>query len=372
MEWVYTQPVKIFFGSKKLMNLSRILRELNLKNGLLVSDPFFTSNGFANEIIEYSKGLLIEVFSDITPNPTVDNVDACIQLIKEKNIEFIAALGGGSALDCAKAAATICMTEYPTADFLSSKRNVPKEHLPLIAIPTTAGTGSEVTATVVLSDINRGVKAPLSSDSFYPNYAIIDPALTLSMPKHTTASTGFDVLSHALEGFWSKHHQPICDALSLHATKLVFDNLLRAYEDGNDLYARERMSEASVIAGLAFSLPMTAGVHACSYTLTNMYGLPHGEACAFVLDKFIRINAEAEDGRLHSFARQLGFTDAFDMADRILELKKATGMKVTLEDAGIDIHDIENLAVMSMHPDIFNNPIRISVEMLIEMYQSLA
>ncbi|MFZ5352190.1 MAG: iron-containing alcohol dehydrogenase family protein [Bacillota bacterium] len=371
MEWVYTQPVKIYFGSRKITALNKILKELNLKNGLLVSDPFFVSSGLAGDIVDYSKGLLIDVFSEITPNPTVDNVDSCVKLINDKKIEFIAALGGGSAIDCAKAAAGICTTLHPTTDYLIGKRKLGKDHLPLIAIPSTAGTGSEVTCVSVLSDPHRGIKAPLASESFYPSYAIIDPALTLSMPKHITASTGFDVLSHALEGFWSKNHQPICDALALHASKLVFDNLLIAYEDGGNLSAREKMSEASVTAGLAFSLPMTAGVHACSYPLTNIYGMPHGEACAFVLDKFVEINADVENGRLHRFACQLGFFDAYEMSAKILEMKNQTCMKINLADAGIDSSEIENLAVLSMHPDILNNPVKMTIDKLIEMYRGL-
>jgi alcohol dehydrogenase len=371
MEWVYTQPVKIVFGSNKLLSLYKIFKDINLRNGLLVSDPYFIQNGLVKKIIEYSNGLITEIFSNITPNPTVDNVDECVQVIKEKNIEFIVALGGGSSLDCAKAAASICMTEYPTTVFHSGKRKLPTNHLPLVAIPTTSGTGSEVTCVSVLSDPHRGVKLPLASDNFYPTCAIIDPVLTLSMPTHITASTGFDVLSHALEGFWSKNHQPICDALALHASKLVFDNLLKAYDDGSDLSAREKMCEASVTAGLAFSHPKTAGIHACSYPLTNVYGISHGEACAFTLDSFVRINAEAENGRLNVFSQQLGFQHAYEMADKILEMKKYTKMKVTLRDAGIVKPDIENLALLSMHPDIMNNPTDLNVEKLIEMYSSL-
>ncbi len=371
MNWVYTQPVKIIFGSNKLISLYKIFKETNLKNGLLVSDPYFIQNGLTDKIVEYSKGLITEIFSEITPNPTVDNVDDCVAVIKEKNIEFIVALGGGSSLDCAKAAASICMTPYPATAFHSGKRKLPDNHLPIVAIPTTSGTGSEVTCVSVLSDPHRGVKMPFTSDNFYPSCAIIDPVLTLSMPANITASTGFDVLSHALEGFWSKNHQPICDALALHSSKLVFDYLLKAYEDGSDLSAREKMCEASVTAGLAFSHPKTAGIHACSYPLTNLYGISHGEACAFTLDSFVRINAEAENGRLHTFSRQLGFCDAYEMADKILEMKKYTGMKITLQDAGIVKQDIENLALMSMHPDIMNNPVDLNIEKLIKMYSSL-
>lgn len=371
MDWKYTQPVTIVFGNNKITELYSIFKELNLKNGLLVSDPIFIGNGLAKMVMEYAKGTLVEIFSDITPNPTVQSVDECAEMIREKKLEFVVALGGGSSLDCAKAAASCSMTPYSIVEFHSGLRKLGDEHLPLIAIPTTAGTGSEVTPVAVLSDPMRGVKAPLVSNNFYPTHAIIDPMLTHTVPKTVTAATGMDVLSHALEGFWSKNHQPICDAFALHAARLTFDYLLKAYNDGSDIEAREKMSEASVIAGLAFGLPKTAGSHACSFPLTNIYHMPHGEACAFTLDAFTRINAEAEGGRLNIFARQLGFKDAYAMADEILEMKKQMKMKVTLADGGIREEDIESLSILSQHPNMLNNPVEMKIEDIIAMYKSL-
>ena len=371
MEWLYSQPVKIYFGTGKVKSLGKILTDLGLQDGLLVSDPIFFKNGLAAAIIDYSQGALTDVFADIIPNPTVQNVDDCAALIRRNNLRFAVALGGGSSLDCAKAACSVCKTNYAAAEFHSGKRKIENGAIPLIAIPTTAGTGSEVTPVAVLSDPARGIKAPLMSDNFYPKCAIIDPELTLTIPPAVTASTGMDVLAHALEGFWSKGHQPICDAMALHAARLVFEYLLLAYRDGNNLEAREKMCEASVMAGLAFALPKTAGSHACSFPLTNLYHLPHGEACAFTLDSFARINAEAEGGRLHGFAKMAGFKDAFAMAERIREMKKAMHMKITLRDAGIPEDRLEELAGLSQHPNMLNNPVPMNLQKILEMYCSL-
>ena len=148
----------------------------------------------------------------------------------------------------------------------------------------------------------------------YPKVAIVDPKLTLTVPPKVTASTGLDVLAHALESVWSVLHQPICESCSVHATKLVFEWLYKAYSESDNLEAREKMAEASIVAGVAFSNPRTAGSHACSFPLTNLYGVPHGEACAMTLDFFTRFNTEAENGRLNKFARDCGFSDAYDMA----------------------------------------------------------
>lgn len=371
MSWNYSQPVRIIFGNNKIEELNKIFTDLNLRNGILICDPIFKANGLMGKVLEYAEGLLIESFYDITPNPTVDSVDACAKIMREKNIEFAVALGGGSSLDCAKAACSVCNTEDSIVLYHNGSKKLGSSHLPLIAIPTTSGTGSEVTPVAVLSNPHSGVKAPLVSDNFYPSHAIIDPALTLTVPPQVTASTGMDVLSHALEGFWSKNHQPICDAMALHSAKLVFKHLIDAYKDGNNLLAREKMSEASLIAGLAFGLPKTAGSHACSFPLTNVYHIPHGEACAFTLDAFTRINAEAEDGRLHGFATELGFEDAFEMADKILEMKKEMKLKITLSDAGIAEENLEELARLSQHPNMLNNPVAMTVYSTLKMYQTL-
>lgn len=371
MSWNYSQPVKIIFGNNKIEELSQIFKSLSLQNGLLICDPIFKANGLMDKVLQYSGGALVDFFSDITPNPTVDSVDACADIMRTKKIEFAVALGGGSSLDCAKAACSVCKTPHSIVDFHSGGKRFGTEHLPLIAMPTTSGTGSEVTPVAVLSDPHRGTKAPLVCDNFFPSYAIIDPTLTLSVPKQITASTGMDVLSHALEGFWSINHQPICDSMAIHAAKLVFKYLLTAYEDGNNLEAREKMSEASVIAGLAFGLPKTAGSHACSFPLTNLYHIPHGEACAFTLDAFTRINAAAEGGRLHEFAQVIGFKDAFEMADRILEMKKTMKLKTTLKEAEIPDEDLYRLSELSQHPNMLNNPIKMTIQSTLEMYKSL-
>lgn len=370
MEWKYSQPVTLIFGSNKLNSLYDILNEYGLKNGLLVCDPFFAKNGLSQKVLELSKGLIKDVFFDITPNPTVENVDCCADIIRKNNIEFLVALGGGSSLDCAKASASICKTDDSIREYIGGGKVFKKDSLPIVAIPTTSGTGSEVTCVSVLTDHKNNIKAPVVHSNFYPKIAIIDPVLTITVPPYITASTGFDVLAHALEGFWSKNHQPICDALSIHAAKLVFENLYEAYKDGSNLEAREKLSEASVIAGLAFGLPKTAGSHACSYPLTSVYKIPHGEACAFTLDLFTRINAKADD-RLSYFASQLGFDSPYEMADRILELKKMMNMKITLKDANIKLEDLDELSKQCMHPNMLNNPIEMNPSSIKNMFLSL-
>ena len=330
MNWDYLQPVKIHFGKGRVKEIKEIARELGCERGLLVAGPFFFKSGLAEKVIKESEGMIVASFGDVSPNPDVVEVDACAEVMPEK-------------------------------------------HLPLIAVPTTAGTGSEVTCVSVLSDHANGKKAPIVSEGFYPAAAIIDPELTYTMPPQVTAGTGIDVLSHAIEGYWSKGHQPICDVLAMHAAELVFKYVYRAYRKPDDEEAREKMCEASLIAGLAFTLPKTTSSHACSFPLTNIYHIPHGEACGLTLDYFIRINAKGEGGeRVEEFARRIGFKDAEEMADAVLELKKKMGLRCDLKDLELDDDQIAELVRISRHPNLYNNPVEITDEMLDEMYRYLA
>ena len=372
--WNYIQPVEIRFGAGLVNKIDEFAKELGVENGLLVADKFFMSNGLAQKIVDSSNGALTAAFGDVSPNPDVTEIDACAELIRKNKHGFVVALGGGSALDAAKAAASVCMTNDSISVYHGTGVALPPEHLPLIAVPTTSGTGSEVTKVSVVTNHAIGKKCPINSMNFYPTLAVVDPELTYSCPPKVTAGCGIDVLCHAVEGFWSKNHQPICDAVALEACRLVFKYLYRAYENPNDVEAREKMAEASVMAGLAFTIPLTTGSHACSFPLTNIHGIPHGEACGITLDYFARINAkDAEVGpRMNEFAQNLGFKDMLEMADAIHDLKASMGLRNGLKDLNLTEEQIADLCRISVHPNLRNNPVYITDEMLDEMYHYLA
>lgn len=370
MNWNYLQPVVIRFGNSRIGELGDAIRALGGSRGILITSRSFEKRGMAEKILCESDGLLVCAYCSVSPNPDVCEVQACIDQIHANDCDFVVALGGGSVMDCAKAAACMCTACLPAADYMDGLK-LPDSALPLIAVPTTAGTGSEITSVSVLSDHVRGVKKPLASDALYPKLAIVDPELTYSVPRHTTACTGMDVLCHAIEAYWSTKHQPICDALAVHAARLVMENLRTACSEPENAQAREKMAEASVIAGLAFTLPKTTGSHACSYPLTNLLGIPHGEACALTIDHFMRINAPGDDGRILSFARMLGFDDVYALADGITALKRDIGIMENLK--GFDISDemLEKLAEGSKHPNLYSNPTHISDQMLRELFLKL-
>ena len=289
--------------------------------------------------------------------------------------DFAVALGGGSPMDCCKAACAIAKGDDVIRSYHSEGKPISAEEaIPMIAFSTTSGTASEVTNISVLTDVEKNLKNPMNDPAMYPEIAVIDPELTLTVPPQVTASTGLDVLSHAVESYWSTLNQPVCTACSIYSTRLVFEWLEKAYKEPNNLEAREKMAEASIVAGVAFSHPRTTGSHACSFPLTNIYGVPHGEACAFTLDYFIKFNADNADGdgRITAFARECGFASPYAMADEISAMKKRMGMKLRLSEIGCTTDEqIRELAEKSMSMLMKRNPVALTKENICEMYKKL-
>ncbi|MGN0695340.1 MAG: iron-containing alcohol dehydrogenase family protein [Oscillospiraceae bacterium] len=363
MNWIYKQPVEILFGSGMISRIGELVGDA--KRPLLVSDPFIVKSGLADSILKCIGGG--DIFGKVSADPDVSEVNECAELLRAAGNDIIIALGGGSSLDLAKAAS---LKAADISEYHGTGKRIPEEHIPMIAVPTTAGTGSEVTCVSVLTDRRSGKKAPIVSESFYPKAALIDPELTLTAPPQVTASTGIDVLCHAVEGYWSRGHQPICDALAVYAIKTVFEYLPTAYAQPQNLQAREKLAEASVIAGLAFTLPKTTASHACSFPLTSIYHIPHGEACGLTLDYFARVNGA--DPRTAELAEILGYNSTEAFAEGIYELKNKLHLRTGLADMKLSDKEITELVRSSHHPNLDNNPIRITDDILTDMYTELS
>lgn len=375
MEWEFNLPVKLIFGNGKRKEIEKYIDEIGGTNGVLVCGKSFTKNGVADEFVKMSGGKIKKIFSDVRPNPTTENVDDCVKIMREINADFAVALGGGSPMDCCKAASAIAKGNDKIRSYHSEGKAINSdEAIPMIAVTTTSGTASEVTNISVLTDVEKNLKNPMNDPAMYPKIAIIDPELTLTVPPQVTASTGLDVLAHAVESYWATIHQPICSACSIYAARLVFDWLEKAYNNPDDLEAREKMAEASIVAGVAFSHPRTTGSHACSFPLTNIYGVPHGEACAFTLDYFLKFNAKYadENGRIKALAKDCGFDSPDAMADEITAMKKRMGMRCTLSEIGCTTDEqIEELTKKSMSMLMTRNPITLTEDNIRDMYYEL-
>lgn len=375
MNWEFNLPVKLAFGNNRHEQIFDYICEIGGEVGILVCSRSFAGNGLADKLVKLSGGKIKAVFSDIRPNPTTDNVNACVDVMRSIGADFAVALGGGSPMDCCKAACAIAKGDDKIEAYHSGGKAISSdEAIPMIAVTTTSGTASEVTNISVLTDLAKNLKQPMNDPAMYPKIAVIDPVLTLTVPPQITASTGLDVLSHAIESYWATLNQPICSACSVYAARLVFEYLERAYNHPNDLLAREKMAEASIVAGVAFSHPRTTGSHACSFPLTNIYGVPHGEACAFTLDYFVKFNAKHadEDGRITAFARDCGFDTPDAMADEIAAMKRRMGMRTNLSQIGCTTDEqIRELTKKSMSMLMKRNPIELTEENIYNMYINL-
>lgn len=375
MQWSFNLPVRLEFGCGKRKEIKSYIDSIGGKNGVLVCSKTLAKNGVADEIIKLSEGAITAVFSDIRPNPTTDNVNDCVALLRKVNADFAVALGGGSPMDCCKAACAIARGSDIIEPYHSGEKAVSAdEAIPMIAVATTSGTASEVTNISVLTDLKKSLKQPMNDNAMFPKIAVIDPELTLTVPPQVTASTGLDVLAHAIESYWSTLNQPVCSACSVSAAKTVFEWLEKAYNEPDNLEAREKMAQASIVAGVAFSHPRTTGSHACSFPLTNIYGLPHGEACAFTLDYFLRFNADNADGdgRITALANACGFETPYAMADEISKMKKRMKMKTRLSEIGCTSDEqIRELTKKSMSMLMTRNPIPLTEEDIYKMYNEL-
>lgn len=371
MQFNYHQPVPLLFGSQTLQYLPEIIKKIGGTKGLLVCTPSLVKNGTADTIIDHCNDIFVETFSAIQPNPTVNNTNELIKKIHENACDFVVAVGGGSIMDCAKLACVVANHGEDATDYLHKRKAFKRRGVPIITIPTTSGSASEVSAASVVTDEAADMKMAIQHPYLFADYSIVDPRLTLSCPPHVTAVSGIDVLAHAFEAFYNVNHQPFTDQFAKHAIRLALVYLEKAVAKPDNLEAREKMAEASVAAGYAFSQTGTAAAHACSYPLTQVFGVPHGEACALTLAEFIRINATV-DPRLDELAVELGYQNAGALADRLDEIKQTIGLRMTLKEAGVETD--EQLAVLvagSFAPNIANNPYKLNEDNLAAFYKKL-
>ena len=361
-EFVYSQSVKIYFGMGELDRLGALLDELGYSACILVCDPFFSEKALE---LKNKFSAVRAVWAGVEPNPQLSGAEAAAKLAREYRADVLVGIGGGSAMDTAKFAAAICRGTGSAAAYYDGKP-FETDRPAVLTVPTTAGTGSEVTQVSVM---NRGAeKKTINDPALLPHAAIVDPLLTLSVPPRTTMITGLDALAHALEGFWSVRHQPITDLYAAEAVRLILEYLEAAYRDGHNLEARTNMSYAALLAGMAFAQPKTAGCHACSYPLAMDYHLPHGEACAFTLPSFVRVNADA---RLEALCHAAGVSCSEELAARIDALKSLAGLKMHLSEIGCT--DVEALARdCAAHPLMQNNPVKMDESSLAELFRALA
>lgn len=325
------------------------LREWRDQRIFIVTDPFMVKSGIINlltERLHVSNEQFI--FSNIVPDPPIEIVTEGVEALGSFKPDLIIAMGGGSAIDAAKAMK------------MFAKKIFNEQHVPFIAIPTTSGTGSEVTSFSVISDKAKNVKYPLVSDEMLPEEAILDPVLVKSVPDFITADTGMDVLTHAIEAYVSTKANDISDALAEKAIKLVFAYLPRAYKDGNDVEAREKMHNASCLAGMSFNIASLGLNHGIAHVAGAKFKIAHGRMNSLLLPHVIEFNADYKPGyskegsnvtaaRYMEIAKTLGLSASNarsgvrSLVQAIKHLQKQLGMPQTLQECNVDSGLLEKM-----------------------------
>ena len=291
--------------------VARSLAAGGARRALVVTGKHVRGHGLCEPLLSAleAAGIAAEIFDGVTANPTVACVEAAVSLYAEKGCDCVAAVGGGSPMDCAKGVCARVASPKRSLGKMKGALKVKGKAPPLVAVPTTAGSGSEATAAAVFTDENTHDKFAVFSFKLVPKYAILDPALTLSLPPAATAETGMDALTHAVEAYIGRATTKSSRAQAVGAVRSIFSALPAAYADGNDSAARERMAQAAFAAGEAFTVSYVGYVHALAHALGGAYDLPHGRLCAVLLVPVLRAYGKRAHKKLARLAVFCGFCE---------------------------------------------------------------
>ncbi len=361
--WNY--PTSVRFGPGRLAELGEACRALGIERPLLVTDPGLAALPIVDRALGYVRdaGLSVASYHDVKPNPVGRNVDDGVRVFREGGHDGVIAIGGGSALDAGKAIAFMSGQRRPIWDFEDIGDNFKRADVdgiaPVVAVPTTAGTGSEVGRASVITDEETHAKKIIFHPKMLPGIAIDDPELTLGLPARTTAATGMDALAHALEAFSGPFFHPMADGIAVEAVRMIREALPVAVRDGSDLEARSKMLAAASMGAAAFQKALGA-IHSLSHPLGAFYDLHHGLLNGVVMPYVLRFNRPAIEERMGRLAGYLGFPEpTFDaLYDWIMELRAEIGIPNTLGELGVDTARLDELVPMALaDPSTSGNPV---------------
>lgn len=340
-EFNFSVPQNIIVGRGSMAKLPEVAKKMDGKHAFIISGPHLKKMGLVEKAAESlrAEGILVDDFTDIEGNPSVTTVEAATEAFQASGADFIVAFGGGSPMDVAKAVGVVAkyggsITEYEGA------HKVPGKIIPLVALPTTAGTGSEVTAFSVITDHSRDYKLTVFSYELLPAYAILDADLITTAPASVAAACGIDAFIHAEEAYISTAASPFSDAMAEKAMELIGENIRRFVANRTDVEAAEAMMVGSLFAGIAFSFARLGNVHAMSHPVSAFFDVPHGVANAVLLPVVAEYNALADHGRYYKIYNYISeipaYEDEFEpmmLVDAIRSLCEAIGIPANLTEA---------------------------------------
>ena len=369
MNWNY--PTNVWFGVDRSKEIQKACDTLGIKNPLIVTDPGLLQTSIIDEI---NSGLSsnTQIYSDVQGNPTGSNVTNGVKVFLEGNHDGVIAIGGGSGMDAGKGIAFLAHQSKPLWDFedigdwwTRADSSVIK---PIIAIPTTAGTGSEVGRAAVFLNEENYKKKIIFHPKMLPQIAILDPSLTLNLPKSITAGTGMDALAHCIEAYSSPFYHPMAEGTALEGLRLVKENIQEVYHNGNNIEARSHMLVASMMGAAAFQKGLGA-IHSITHPVNSLYKTHHGTTNGTVMPFVLNYNRSTIEEKFTRLANFLDIKNGFEgIVDWIIELKKEMEIPETLKDMGINEGDEIKLAPLAQEdPSTGANPL----EMTVERFQEL-
>lgn len=377
----YHIKTKIVFARGSISSLGELVRESGAQRYLLVADPALEAVGttaMVRQILD-AAGCQGEVVQKVEPEPYLDNADEAAQVGRASGAEIVIGMGGGSAMDTAKATAVLITNEGSAEDYVGLNK-VPKPSVKTLMIPTTAGTGAEVTFTAVFTNRRTKAKGGINSPYLYPDLAVLDPELTVSLPADVTAATGMDALTHAIESVTSHSATVFTEALAFRAIRLIAENLRRAVFHGKDIQARERMLLGSVLGGMALADAGVGAAHALAYPLGGNYRIPHGLANAMLIPHVMEFNLPACECTMAKIAQEFG--ESVDgLSSRragalavkaVKNLCADIGIPMKLSDVGVPKSDIPMLVegALKVTRPVENNPRYLGADEARKVYEA--
>lgn len=377
-EFSFSVPQEIIVGKGSLVRLPEVAEKLGGKHGFIISGPHLNKMGIVascSESLE-NAGIKVDAYTETEGNPSVETVEKAAAAFCKSGANFIIALGGGSPMDVAKAVGVVARYGGSITEYEGGGR-VPGDIIPLIAIPTTAGTGSEVTAFSVITDHSRNYKLTVFSYKLIPAYAILDPELLTTAPVSVAAACGIDAMVHALEAYISKDASPFSDAMAEKALELIGKNIRRYVADRTDIEAAEAMITGSLFAGIAFSWARLGDVHAMSHPVSAYFDVPHGVANAILLPTIVEYNALADRGKYLKLFNYISLTPAFEaefesvmLVDLLTELNEQLGIPGSLGEVGVTADKFDAMADDAMKSgNIAVNPRSTTKKDVLSLYE---
>jgi alcohol dehydrogenase len=379
-QFSFNLPTLIEFGYGKAAALGQRLQQLKVKQVFLVTDKGVESAGLLTPLVDSLKSTEIkfDIFTGVEPDPSLETIDSGVEVFRQKSYDCIVAVGGGSPIDTAKGIRVVAANGGNIGQYAGVNRVPVASDIPLVAIPTTSGTGSEVTMFGVYSDWQNNVKVTVTSRHMAATIAIVDPALTMSLPAKMTAASGIDALAHGIETYFSLGSSPASDAWAVEGIRTVNKHLRRAVEQGGDVEARIGMSHGSLLAGMAFNNGFLGLTHAIGAALSGHCHVPHGVAIGLLLPKVVEFNAPVRPEKAAMIGKLLGVNGenekelSLQAGAAVAKIVEDIGLPICLSQVGVTKEKLVDIAKDSFKSGMMKfNPRQPSEEEIINLLESI-